>query len=95
MATTPPTMRRTWYLPYFSFVHPAKPQKVRIVFDAAICIGETSLNDHLLPGPDLLQSLPGVLMRFHQHEIAVTTDVQEMFLGKGMNSDDREVLRFL
>ena len=41
---------RTWYLPHFEVTN--KPNKVRIVFDAASEHGETSLNKNLLQGPD-------------------------------------------
>ncbi|GBP47839.1 hypothetical protein EVAR_43530_1 [Eumeta japonica] len=40
----------------------------------------TSLNENLLTGPDLLQSLPAVLMKFRQHRVAVAADIKEMFL---------------
>ncbi|GBP53659.1 hypothetical protein EVAR_36028_1 [Eumeta japonica] len=80
LTTTPPTTGRTWYLPQFAVIHPAKLGKVRDVFDAAVRSGWTSFNDHLLPDLDLQQSLQGVLMRFCQHEIAVAADVEEMFL---------------
>ncbi|XP_059048070.1 uncharacterized protein LOC131843444 [Achroia grisella] len=94
-AATTPSDARTWYLPHFPVLHPAKPGKVRPVFDAAARARGTSLNDHLLTGPDLLQSLPGVLMRFRQHPIAVAADIEEMFLRIEINEEDRDVLRFL
>ncbi|GBP44924.1 hypothetical protein EVAR_84415_1 [Eumeta japonica] len=84
IATTPPKTGRTWCLPHFVVVHPTEPGKVRVMFDAAACSGRTSLNDHLLPSPELLQSLPGVLTKFRQHEIDVAADVQEMFLRIGL-----------
>ncbi|CAH2090792.1 unnamed protein product [Euphydryas editha] len=72
-----------------------KPGKVRIVHDAAARTAGTSLNDHLLTGPDLLRSLTGVLMRFRQHRYAVTADIAEMFMKIGVRSEDRDALRYL
>ncbi|GBP35763.1 hypothetical protein EVAR_82698_1 [Eumeta japonica] len=60
-------------------VNPSKT-KILIVHNAAahgVC-----LNDHLLPGPDLLQLLPGVLMRFRQRPVAVNANIKEMFLQR-------------
>ncbi|XP_063828939.1 uncharacterized protein LOC135078268 [Ostrinia nubilalis] len=94
-ATAPSTTGRIWYLPHFPVLHPAKPGKVRPVFDAAARTKGTCLNDHLLSGPDLLQSLPGVLMRFRQHAVAVAADIQEMFLRIQVHEKDRDALRFL
>ncbi|KAL0810721.1 hypothetical protein ABMA28_010045 [Loxostege sticticalis] len=94
-AEEPPTPGKTWYLPHFAVLHPNKPGKVRVVLDAAFRFGNTSLNDNLLSGPDLLQSLQGVLMRFRQHEIAVAADIEEMFLRISIRKQDRDALRFL
>ncbi|KAL0879883.1 hypothetical protein ABMA27_002409 [Loxostege sticticalis] len=74
------TPHRTWYLPCFPVLNPMKPGKVRMVHDAAATTKGVSLNDALLTGPDLLQSLPGVLMRMRQHRVAVSADIAEMFL---------------
>lgn len=88
------TPGRTFYLPHFAVVHPQKG-KVRIVFDAAARYQGKSLNDALLPGPDLLQSLFGVLLRFREGPVAVVADIKEMFLRIGMREADRDSLRFL
>ncbi|XP_023953383.2 uncharacterized protein LOC112057126 [Bicyclus anynana] len=94
LATTTPISPRTWYLPHFGVTHPQKG-KLRVVFDAAERTNGKSLNDALLPGPDLLQSLFGVLIRFRQGPIAIAADIKEMFLRVVMREEDRDSLRFL
>lgn len=89
------TANRTWYLPHFAVINPMKPEKLRVVHDAAAKTRGTSLNDQLLTGPDLLQSLPGVLMRFRQHRIAVSADIAEMFMQVKIVEKDRDALRYL
>ena len=53
-----------WYVPHHAVLHPHKPEKLRVVFDCAARYRGTSLNDQLLHGPDLTNSLFGVLVRF-------------------------------
>ena len=60
-----------WYLPHHPVTHRLKPNKVRIVFDCAAKFRGVSLNQQLLQGPDLTNSLVGVLMRFRQEPIVV------------------------
>ncbi|XP_026739594.1 uncharacterized protein LOC113502285 [Trichoplusia ni] len=88
------TKGKTFYLPHFAVVHPVK-RKPRIVFDAAAKYEGRSLNDALLAGPDLLQSLFGVLLRFREGPVAVMADIQDMFLRVKVKEDDRDCLRFL
>ena len=68
-----------WYLPHHPVLHPHKPGKVRRVGDAAAQYQGTSLNDCLLSGPDLLNSLVGILMSFCQELIALSADIEAMF----------------
>lgn len=93
-APAPPIGGRVWYLPHFAVVNPDK-KKIRVVHDAAAKARGVSLNDMLLPGPDLLQSLPAVIMKFRQHRVAVTSDIKEMFMQVKVREEDRDALRFL
>ncbi|KAJ8353350.1 hypothetical protein SKAU_G00209170 [Synaphobranchus kaupii] len=54
-----------------------------------------SLNDTLLSGPDLNNTLLGVLLRFRKEQVAVTVDVEQMFYCFRVREDYRNYLRFL
>ena len=60
----PERYERVWYVPHHGVYHPKKPEKLRVVFDCSADFQEHSLNRHLLQGPDLTNSLVGVLCRF-------------------------------
>ena len=86
---------REWYLPHHPVLHPHKPGKVRRVLNGAAKFHGVSLNNALLTGPDLLQTLIHVLMRFRQHPYAVSADIEGMFLQVGVIPQDRPSLCFL
>ena len=84
-----------WYLPHHPVFHPRKPNKVRVVFDCAARFGGTSLNDQLLRGPDFLNSLIEVLIKFRSDKVAVVADIEQMFHQCRVSPKDRKYLRFL
>ena len=86
---------RLWYLAHFGVQNPNKPGKVRLVFDAAAETASVSFNKLLLPGPSLLKSLPGVIMRFRQYAYAIKADLRDMFLKIKIREEDRDAQRFL
>ncbi|KAK7892056.1 hypothetical protein WMY93_024019 [Mugilogobius chulae] len=53
------------------------------------------LNNTLLKGPDLNNSLIGVLVRFRKEQVAVLADIQQMFHCFLVRRDHRNYLRFL
>jgi len=57
----------TWYLPHHPVINSHK-SKIRVVFDCAAKCRNTSLNDKLVSGPDLMNSLIGVLIRFRKEQ---------------------------
>ncbi|KAK7885901.1 hypothetical protein WMY93_025522 [Mugilogobius chulae] len=87
--------KERWYLPTFGVYHPQKPSQIRVVFDSSAQWDGVSLNDVLLQGPDLNNSLLGVLMRFRTGPIGVLADIEQMFHCFVVREDCRDVLRFL
>ena len=83
-----------WYVPHHGVYHPQK-KKLRVVFDCAARFQGTSLNDELLQGPDLANSLIGVLLRFRQENVAVMADIEAMYHQVRVPDDDTDLFRFL
>ncbi|KAJ8031579.1 hypothetical protein HOLleu_24812 [Holothuria leucospilota] len=88
-------MKEVWYLPHFGVYHPRKPDKLRVVFDSSAAFSGVSLNDVLLSGPDLMNQLLGVLIRFREEPVAITADIEQMFYAFKVREDHRRYLRFL
>jgi hypothetical protein len=86
---------RTWYLPVFAVANHHKPNKVRIVYDAAAKTNGVCLNDFLMKGPDLLVPLTSVLSKHREGAVAVSADIQEMFHRILVRKEDQESQRFL
>ena len=76
-ASTPTS--RQWFLPHHPVRNPNKPDKVQIVMGAAAKYDGVSLNDKLHTGPDLLNSLVGVLLRFREQRDGLAADIEAMF----------------
>ncbi|KAK3086822.1 hypothetical protein FSP39_023974 [Pinctada imbricata] len=86
---------RVWFLPHHGIYPVKKPDKIRVVFDCSATYEGISLNSQLLQGPDLTNSLLGVLLRFRQESIAIQGDIEAMFHQVEVPESDRECLRFL
>ena len=84
-----------WYLPLFGIYHPKKGDQIRCVFDASSKYEDVLLNDVLLSGPDLVNSLLAVLLRFRKERVAVTADIQQMCYCFTVREDHRNLLKFL
>lgn len=69
-----------WYLPIFEVYHPQKPRQIRGVFDSSTQHHGVSLNNILLTGPNMNNSLLWVLLRFRKEPVSVTADVS-LFCG--------------
>ena len=65
------------------------------MFDCSSRYEGTSLNDQLLSGPDLTNTMIGVLCRFRRYPVVLTCDIERMFHQFLVNPEDRNYLRFL
>ena len=82
-----------WSLPHHLVINPQKPENIRRVCNAAAKYKGVALNDKLLSGPDLLQSLVELIFCFREHQIAFSADIEAIFLQIAVPSDKK--LRFL
>ncbi|XDV29292.1 hypothetical protein PO909_032429 [Leuciscus waleckii] len=85
---------KVWYIPHHGVYHPKK-KKLRVVFDCAATYKGVSLNTELLQGPDLTNSLVGVIWRFRKEPIGIMADVKSMFHQVGVEGTGVDYLRFL
>ncbi|XP_036003015.1 uncharacterized protein LOC118566077 [Fundulus heteroclitus] len=91
----PVTDETVWYIPHHGVYHPKKPTKLRVVFDCSAKFLGVSLNNTLLTGPDMINSLVGVLCRFRKENVAITCDIERMFHQFFVCPEMRNYLRFL
>ncbi|KAJ8047035.1 hypothetical protein HOLleu_05917 [Holothuria leucospilota] len=73
------TARRVWYLPLHAVITEKKPDKLRVVFDCASRYGGKSLNERCKQGPNLINNLLHVLLRFRLHKFAFHADIEAMY----------------
>ena len=85
---------RVFYIPHHGVYHPKK-KKLRVVFDCTSSYQERCLNSELLQGPDLTNTLVGVLLRFREEPVAVMADIESMFYQVNVPEHDADLLRFL
>ena len=65
-----------WYLPHHAVTNQKKKnEKTRVVFDCAAKCRRLSLNDTLMQGPNLTNSLVGVLTQFRKEPYALIGDI--------------------
>ena len=84
------------YVARHAVVRPEKKSTpVRIVFNSSASYNGHSLNEYWYKGPDLLNNLFGVVLRFREKEVAVVGDISKMYHGIAIPLSDQHVHRFL
>ncbi|XP_044740096.1 uncharacterized protein LOC123301423 [Chrysoperla carnea] len=84
------------YLPHRHVLKINSTTRLRPVFDAsAKSKNGISLNQCLETGPNLIELIPSMLLRFREKEIGVISDIEKAFWQISVTPKDRNVLRFL
>ena len=84
-----------WYLPHHPVVSEVKGGKLRIVMDCSAKLGDVSLNNQCLRGPDFVNNLIHVILRFRQYRYAIMGDIESMYMQVKIPIRDRNALRFI
>ncbi|UYV61002.1 hypothetical protein LAZ67_1003055 [Cordylochernes scorpioides] len=89
--------RNCHYLPHHPVVKAnSNTTKIRPVFDASCKDkGNLSLNDCLASGPNVIEQIPAILLKFREKAIGVIADIRKAFLQIEVKEEDRDYLRFL
>ena len=87
---------KSYYLQHRHGVKENSTTRVRPVFDASAATKNApSLNQCLETGPNLIELIPSILMRFRENKIGATADIKKAFLQVSITPSDRNVLKFL
>ncbi|XP_078051714.1 uncharacterized protein LOC144477851, partial [Augochlora pura] len=81
-----------YYLPHHAvFKEASATTKIRVVFDASAKTSTgNSLNDVLLVGPTIQDTLFTILLRFRTHVYVLTADIEKMFRQISLHVEDRK-----
>lgn len=84
------------YVAHHGVVRPDKKSTpLRIVFNSSSSYQGHRLNDYWLKGPDLLNSIFGVILRFREQAVAVSGDISKMYHRVLIPEVDQHIHRFL
>ena len=67
----------------------------RIVFNSSASFKGHSLNQYWAKGPDLMNNLLGVLLRFREEPVAIMGDISKMYHSVKISAPDQNTHRFL
>ena len=84
------------YIAHHAVIRPDKKSTpIRIVFNSSSSYQCHRLNDYWLKGPDLLNNLFGIILRFRENEVALSADISKMYHRILVPERDQHVHRYL
>eukprot|EP00794_Sanderia_malayensis_P021204 gene21204-23286_t len=86
----------TYYISHHEVLKPdSQSTPCRIVFNSSAKFKGQTLNECWAKGPNLLNNLLGILVRFRENEIAISGDIRKMYHTVKINIVDQHTHRFL
>ncbi|XP_011858514.1 PREDICTED: uncharacterized protein LOC105556056 [Vollenhovia emeryi] len=97
MSSVEPPEDDGYYMPHHAVIkESSNTTKVRVVFDASAKTNNgMSLNDALMIGPTIQDTLFSHLIRFRTYNYVITADIEKMYRQVLLHEDDRRYQRFL
>ena len=83
------------HTPHHTVLRPDKSTPARFVFKSSSAFQGHTLNDYWKKGPDLLNCIFGVVLRFREKKVAVMADISKMYHRILIPERDQHVHRFL
>ena len=81
---------KTYYISHQIVVVPEnKSTPIRVVFNSSQKFMGKSLNESLALGPEVMNSLQGILLRFREHKVAAMGDIRKMFYCVRIAKEDQ------
>jgi len=80
------------YIPHHHVIKDSKTTPIRIVCDCRCRLSHNhpSLNDCLMIGPLLVNDLYAILLQFHVHQFALSTNIVKAFLHVKLDANDQD-----
>lgn len=84
------------YIPHHCVKKNSITTPIRIVYDCSCRQSNEhlSLNNCLITGPHFLNDLCSMILCFHTHNYAISTDIEKAFLHITLHEDDRDCIHF-
>lgn len=84
------------FLPHHPVIKDSSTTRLRVVFNASSKTSNgTSLNDHMMVGPKLQSDLPSIILRWRQHQFALTADITKMYRQILVDPEDQRYQQIL
>ena len=83
------------YLSHHEVLKESVSTPCRIVFNASAKYKGISLNDCWAKGPDIMNNMLGILIRFRENEVAIAGDIKKMYHSVHLSQLDQHMHRFL